>query len=148
MRRRVYLAGFAGTGLTALAGCTAIGDLGSGLLPGDEYDIGMSRTSFEPDAYETTVGETAVWKNTSDAPHTVTAYEGGIPDGAEYFASGGYESEAAAREAWEDDFGGSLDPRDTYEHTFEVPGTYSYFCVPHETEGRHGGRMLGSVRVE
>ena len=146
MRRRAYLAGFAGSSLAAVAGCTAIGDLGDRFL-GSEYDIGMSRNEFDPDDYTVAVGDTVVWKNTSEATHTVTAFEASIPDEADYFASGGYDDEATAREAWWDDFGGGFDTRETYAHTFEVPGNYSYFCVPHETDGRDGARMMGVVRV-
>lgn len=30
----------------------------------------------------------------------------------------------------------------TFEHTFEVKGTYDYFCIPHESIG-----MMGSMTV-
>jgi plastocyanin len=72
----------------------------------------------------------------------VTAYESGIPDEAAYFASGGYDSEEAAREAWTN-LEGAITSGDTYEHTFEVPGTYHYFCIPHERGG-----MVGTVTVK
>jgi plastocyanin len=38
---------------------------------------------------------------------------------------------------------GNLDPKETFEHTFDVPGTYRYFCIPHE-----GTKMYGTVIVE
>ncbi|WIV66942.1 cupredoxin domain-containing protein [Natrialbaceae archaeon AArc-T1-2] len=145
MHRRAYLAAVAGGGFAGLAGCTALGSLGN--FGVDNYDIGMTRNEFVPDEYEVTVGETVVWKNTSGSLHTVTAYEGSIPDGAEYFASGGYDSEEEAREAWHDDFGGGFDPDALFEHTFEVPGTYSYFCIPHEMDGHGAVRMDGLVHV-
>ncbi|WP_241997224.1 plastocyanin/azurin family copper-binding protein [Halorubrum sp. SD626R] len=34
-------------------------------------------------------------------------------------------------------------PSENYEHTFEEPGTYEYFCIPHEGSG-----MVGTVRVK
>ena len=146
MRRRSYLAGITGTGLVTVAGCTTVGDLGDRFF-GAEYDIGMSRNAFDPADYTTSVGETVVWKNTSEATHTVTAFESAIPEGADYFASGDYEDEETAREAWWDNFGGGFDTRETYEHTFDVPGNYSYFCVPHEIDGHGNARMIGLVRV-
>jgi plastocyanin len=48
-----------------------------------------------------------------------------LPDGASTFDSG------------------HLDPEETFEYTFEVAGTYRYFCVPHEAVG-----MRGAVIVE
>jgi plastocyanin len=34
-------------------------------------------------------------------------------------------------------------PGNTYQHTFTVPGTYRYFCQPHESNG-----MVGEVVVK
>lgn len=150
MNRRGYLAGLAGASIATFIGYTALGDPDGALLGSTEYDIGMSRNAFEPTRYETTVGEPVVWKNTSEAYHTVTAYESAIFDeeGATYFATGGYNDEETARAAYWDRMGGSLATRETYEHTFEVPGTYSYFCVPHEIDGNGDVKMVGSVVVE
>jgi len=133
MHRRVYLAAV-GTAVSAgLAGCSsAISTGGSDPCSGEDCHIGMNRTTFLPDVYEISVGETVVWKNTSEADHTVTAYDNGIPDGAAFFATGGFENQASARHAWQGQRGGRLGPRETFEHTFEVPGTYEYFCIPHE----------------
>jgi len=50
--------------------------------------------------------------------HTVTAYEDGFPDGAAYFASGGYDTEAEARREYENNNGGLLDQGDRFEHEF------------------------------
>ncbi len=33
---------------------------------------------------------------------------------------------------------GTIDPARTYTHTFDVPGTYKYFCQPHEAAGMAG----------
>ncbi|MHB9285695.1 plastocyanin/azurin family copper-binding protein [Halobacteriales archaeon Cl-PHB] len=140
MERRHFLqsAGVVGAGLAA--GCLG----GSANTAAGEYDVGMSVVAFKPDVITVTAGETVVWKNTSKQGHTVTAYEDRIPDEADYFASGGFASQAAAEEAWRNAAGGRLDTNgDTYEHTFEVPGTYSYYCIPHESRG-----MVGTVEVE
>jgi plastocyanin len=138
MKRRTFLATAAGVSTTALAGC-----IGSSLSqPSNEYDVGMSHHSYLPEAIEVQVGETVVWGNSGSRGHTVTAYESEIPDGATYFASGGFETEQAARDAWRSGGGGNIAPGDTFEHTFEVPGTYGYVCIPHEPQG-----MVGTVTV-
>jgi plastocyanin len=94
---------------------------------------------FDPDEISIAPGDTVVWENVGSIGHSVTAYEEDIPGEAEYFASGGFDSEQAARDAYPDgDIGGG----GTYEHTFEVEGTYEYFCIPHESAG-----MLGTVNV-
>ncbi|WP_066414350.1 plastocyanin/azurin family copper-binding protein [Halorubrum aethiopicum] len=136
MYRRRFLKRAGGAGVAvgtslSLAGCLA-----------DQYDVGMTATQFRPEEITVEVGDRVVWENTSVRGHTVTAYEDAIPDGAEYFASGGFESEAAAREAWSD-FGGRLENGDRFSHTFSVPGRYDYVCIPHETGG-----MVGAVIVE
>ncbi|SEQ52497.1 cupredoxin domain-containing protein [Natrinema salaciae] len=147
MHRRRYLAAVGTAVSVGLAGCSsALSVLEDDPCSGEDCHIGMSRTEFRPVSYEASVGDTVVWKNTSEADHTVTAYENLIPDAAEYFASGGYESQEAAYDAWNDEEweerGGRLGTRDTYEHTFEVAGTYEYFCIPHE-----GAEMVGEVVV-
>ena len=133
MNRRVYLAAVGSAVSTGLAGCSTVMSTFSDERPcdGDGCTIGMSRTEFLPDEYEASVGETVVWKNTSEAIHTVTAREGSLPEGAEYFATGGYEDEETAIDAWHDHQGGKLETRETFEHTFEVPGEYIYICEPH-----------------
>lgn len=95
---------------------------------------------FEPKTATIETGETVTWTNESDVAHTVTAYGDRIPDGAAYFASGGFESERAARNHLNE---GLVASGETYEHTFEQPGTYEYFCIPHESSG-----MVGTVQVE
>ena len=137
MERRRFLAGLGTGAAVALSGCAAAGSSG-----GDDYDVGMTAVAFRPSELTVSVGETVVWDNTSSRAHSVTAYESGIPEDADYFASGGYDSEAAAREAWTN-LDGAITSGDTYEHTFEVPGNYDYFCIPHERGG-----MVGRIVVE
>ena len=139
--RRAFLAGAGASVLTGLSGCAALSAGGDG--GGRSYDVGMTSQAFRP--YEVTVsaGDEVVWRNTSVRNHSVTAYGQAIPDEAAYFASGGFESEKAARRAWRDHLGGVLHNGDTYAHTFEVPGRYDYFCIPHEQAG-----MVGTVIVE
>lgn len=88
---------------------------------------------FEPAQVTIKVGETVEWQNTSLLVHTVTANPKlaankehvALPKRAEPFNSG------------------NLDPKATFQHTFTVPGTYRYFCIPHEATG-----MVGEVIVK
>jgi plastocyanin len=113
----------------ALASCSSSDGTGT--------SVSMSEGQrFEPAELTTTVGSTVTWTNDSSESHTVTAY-----DTAEvYFASGGATSEDEARDAVAD---GLLDDGETFEFTFEEPGTYQYFCIPHEDQG-----MVGTIIVE
>lgn len=91
------------------------------------------RLTFEPRQVTIAVGGTVEWNNTSLLVHTVTAdpdkatlpTSAALPDGAEAFDSG------------------LLQTGQTFEHTFTVPGTYRYFCIPHE-----GALMVGEIVVE
>lgn len=139
MRRRAVL-GLLATG--SLAGCVGFGRSDQ-LACGDGCDIGMSSGAFLPREFTTSVGESVTWKNTSSRGHTVTAYEADLPEGAAYFATGGFDGQAAAVDAWFDRFGGRLDSGDTFTVTFEVAGRYPYYCIPHEADD-----MRGTIRVE
>lgn len=138
---------------TGLAGCGAQGGDGGGDSDGDDGGDDGDGTSvvemtddlvYDPDSVTIEVGTTVVWENTGSVGHTVTAYEEEIPDDAEYFASGGFDSEQAARDSYAvgDPASGDIAGGDSYEHTFDVAGTYEYFCVPHESAG-----MTGTVEV-
>lgn len=106
-------------------------------LPHDDdpaATVGMTNMlKYTPDTVRVSVGETVRWENSSIITHTVTAdpaeatVDGSVqlPDGADPFDSG------------------TMDPDETFEHTFETPGTYQYFCIPHE-----GAKMYGWVIVE
>jgi plastocyanin len=139
MDRRAFLATGLGTvAATALAGCSVGGSSGTAT----EYDVGMTTADFTPAAITVSVGETVVWRNTSSHAHTVTAYEGSIPEAADFFASGGFESQSAAESGWTSGTQGSIAADGEYRHTFEVPGEYGYYCIPHEPSG-----MVGTVTV-
>ncbi len=96
--------------------------------------VGMTNDlRFDPETVRIQAGETVTWRNTSDVMHTVTADKDlasdpshvQLPEGAEPFNSG------------------NLQPGESFSRTFSVPGTYKYFCIPHESQG-----MLGTVIVE
>ncbi|MFC6784672.1 plastocyanin/azurin family copper-binding protein [Halobaculum halobium] len=99
---------------------------------------------FDPDEAAVTPGTTVVWENVGNVGHSVTAYEEDLPADAAYFASGGFESEEAARSAYSsgDPESGDVPGGEAYEYTFETEGTYPYFCIPHESVG-----MLGTIEV-
>lgn len=142
MDRRTFLAA-AGAGATlGLAGCVEALPFSDEAAGGDGV-VTMSIDSFRPEEITVEVGTTVTWENTSGHGHTVTAYEGGIPDDAEYWASGGFDSEDAARSGWESDNSGVFYQNESWEHTFETVGSHQYFCIPHEDSG-----MLGFVHVE
>lgn len=110
--------------------------------PSDGSTVNITARAFRPKRLEVNVGDTVVWKNTSARTHTVTCYGGRHPDGAAYFASGGFDSESAARTAWQSSRDGGIAEGDTYEHTFRTPGEYTYFCIAHERTG-----MTGTISV-
>jgi len=122
-------------GLVLLLGGSVL--LGATLAPSatdPAVVVGMTNTmTYTPDTVRVEVGETVRWENNSAVMHTVTAdpeeafkdESVTLPDGASTFNSG------------------NMDPGQTFEHTFETPGTYRYFCIPHEAVG-----MRGTVIVE
>lgn len=95
---------------------------------------------FEPPELNVDVEGTVVWENVGSVTHTVTAFEDRIPADATYFASGGADSERAARTSFPPR--GGIDGGESYEHTFETTGTYEFFCIPHEGDG-----MTGTISV-
>ena len=145
MRRRTFLrtAGSVAT-LTAAAAATS-GSAGAA-ESGTTHVVEMNdQLAFVPERIEVAPGDTIVWENVGSQGHSVTAYEDSIPEGAAYWASGGFDAEQAARDAYE--FGGSIDSGNVqagepYSHTFETEGTHEYFCIPHESAG-----MVGQVVV-
>ena len=94
--------------------------------------VAMGFHSFNPPEVTITVGQTIEWQNDSIIWHTVTCdpslakrpQDVVLPQGAQSFNSG------------------QVDPGHRYYHLFTVPGTYRYFCEPHELSG-----MIGEVIV-
>ncbi len=158
--RRRYLVALASTGIgLGLAGCSSGGattdsptetpspteesssDEGSGESWEQTSTVDMNdELAFAPKRIEVEAGTTVTWENVGSIGHSVTAYEEEIPDGAEYFASGDFDSQQAAVDAYPDE--GNVTEGGTYEHTFETTGEYEYYCIPHEMNG-----MVGYVKV-
>jgi plastocyanin len=107
-----------------------------------DHVVDMQAVAFEPAELTISQGETVAWKHAAGEPHSVTAYEEDIPSDAEYWASGGFDSEEAARTGWENGKG-AIASGQSYVHTFETAGTHEYVCIPHEAAG-----MVGTVIVE
>lgn len=108
--------------------------------PPNTHAPSMADHAFTPETLTIEAGEVVKWVNDTDEAHTVTAVEASLPEGASYFASGGAESEEAAND---DLAAGLINPDESFEWTFEKPGTYRYYCIPHRADG-----MVGSVVVE
>ncbi|WP_458207835.1 plastocyanin/azurin family copper-binding protein [Haladaptatus sp. NG-SE-30] len=157
MKRRNVLRAVGTIGIASLAGCSgSTGNDGSKKTDdtskdssGNDDDSGGTKTNvvdmndelkFAPERIEVEAGTTVTWKTVGAVGHTVTAYEDEIPDGAKYFASGGFDSESAAKDGYPDK--GNVTKDGSYEHTFETKGTYKYYCIPHEMNG-----MVGYVEV-
>lgn len=138
LTRRTFLQGTGTVGGAALiAGCGKNRG-GGGETQDGETTRKVEMTDdlvFDPADVTVSEGTTVVWENVGTITHTVTAYNV-LPVGATYFASGGFDSESEAREGYPDT--GGLEPGDTFEHTFEMDGSFDYFCVPHESEGMQG----------
>lgn len=79
---------------------------------------------FEPAELSVAPGTTVTWEWDSDF-HSVTVES--TPDGADWSGTG----ETTHDQGY------------THEHTFDVEGTYSYYCQPHRGSG-----MTGSLIVE
>jgi len=95
-----------------------------------------SSTTFSPAVLRVSPGDTIKWVNASAFPHTVTAYH---PDNLG--KGNGLPTDAVA-------FDSGLIPGEGDEWTYTIPldappGTYAYFCLPHESLG-----MVGLLVVE
>ncbi len=88
---------------------------------------------YAPEKVTIKAGETVEWVNKGDTIHSVSteaanaqnAKDVSMPAGAKAFDSG------------------FLAPGSKYDYTFIVPGTYHYFCLPHE-----GAGMVGTIVVK
>ncbi len=95
---------------------------------------------FDPGTVTVRVGETLRFVNDSSQAHTVTAYEESLPEGIDFFASGGFDDEESARAGVAQ---GLIRPGEVYTITFAAPGRLRYFCIPHEATG-----MIGTIVIE
>ena len=86
---------------------------------GEEVTVGMEDNFFDEANITVEPGTTVTWVQRGQYGHTTTSYDGLWDSG---LIEGGTDG--------------------TYSFTFEEPGTYEYFCRPHEEVG-----MVGTVTV-
>jgi plastocyanin len=84
--------------------------------PSPEFDVAIEGFAYQPAEVTISVGTTLTWINKDLDVHTVTAQDGTFDSG-------------------------NLARGDTFSYTFEVTGTYDYYCIPHPY-------MTGRVIVE
>ncbi len=106
---------------------------------GAEADAVVEMTDeprFDPRVLEVEPGTTVAWINETPRTQTVTASERSLPEGADYFASGGSRREAIATILYP--IRGAVRTDEAFAHTFETPGTYEYYSIPSEHLGMDG----------
>jgi plastocyanin/uncharacterized membrane protein len=86
--------------------------------------VRMGNNYFDPIGLHVEPGTTVRFELAAGT-HSATAYENRIPSDASAFDSGVVSS------------GG-------FEYTFEEPGTYDYYCIPHKSVGMVGRIVVGS----
>lgn len=105
----------------------------SGVASAPASTVNMtSALKFEPSGLTVPKGTTVTWRDTSAVGHTVTD----DPAKAANKADAAFPSGA---ELWDS---GNITAGGTFQHTFDTPGTYTYFCVPHEAAG-----MVATITV-
>jgi len=75
--------------------------------PGDAHEVEIEDFAYNPATLTINVGERVEWRNRDSVGHSVTSDSG---------------SELSS---------GMLSLDQTYSHTFNTAGTYSYHCIPH-----------------
>lgn len=127
------------TGCLALAIGGSACSASSGKTAGNMVSMTGARR-FEPEVITVKKGATITFSNDSEEPHSVTGYGERIPDGARFFTTGGFSTEQQARDNVTETL---IQQGDTFELRLPKPGTYGYFCIPHESQG-----MKGTIVVE
>ena len=95
---------------------------------------------YRPATLIVATGTMVTWTNEGKIAHSVTADQSELPSDAPYFSSGDYSSEQEARDHLAGTF---LTEGETFSVKFDEPGTYKYFCLPHEEQA-----MRGTIVVE
>jgi plastocyanin len=87
---------------------------------------------FEPAELTVPKGATVTWTNTGQVVHTVTDDPSKALNKSDAVLPGGAPP-------WDS---GNIAGGASYSRTFDVPGQYTYFCIPHESLG-----MVGHITV-
>ena len=104
-------------------------DLRGGSHSHRQYD---KSNEFQPAAITVARGTTVQWVNTGVMPHTVT-------DDPSKAARPSNAALPSGAQTWDS---GQLNGGQSFSHTFDTPGDYTYFCIPHESLG-----MVGHITV-
>merc|ERR1719460_562791 len=83
---------------------------------------------FDPSTVTIKKGEKVTWTNNAGFPHNVVFDEDAVPDGVDVDSLSSYDLLNA--------------PGESHSATFDVAGTYEYYCEPHQ-----GAGMAGKVVV-
>lgn len=119
---RRALLGATASALVTVAGCSARTRGGPTVAVGPDH-----RLRFRPETVSVPAGTTVTWRWQSDDHNLVPS---GAPEGASWDGTPGDEAVTYGRGY-------------RYETTFQVAGTYGYYCQPHLSAG-----MTGAVVVE
>lgn len=103
------------TGSTAPSNGGSPGAITSATPASGRVEAEMRDIVFEPSHLVIKSGSTVAWTNTGGAPHTVNARDGSYSSGIK-------------------------NHNEVFEHRFDAPGTFEYFCAVHPT-------MIGTVEV-
>lgn len=87
---------------------------------------------FQPATVTVARGTTITWLNVGTVPHTVT-------DDPTKAANPSDSVLPAGAQPWDS---GMIAGGENFSHTFDTPGQYVYFCIPHESLG-----MVGRITV-
>lgn len=120
--------------MLGVSGCGLGGPAHAPPPPNAAAVVDMGFESFSPPTITIRPGNTVEWRNTSLITHTVTddpklaqkPADSTLPAGAGAFNSG------------------DIPAGQIYTRTFEIPGTYHYFCMHHEGDGMLGTVIVGS----
>lgn len=107
-----------------LGGSLASGGLIQRTAAQDTPVVEMGNNYFDPIGLHVATGTTVRFEIAAGA-HSATAYEDRLPQDATAFDS-------------------DVISEGSYEHTFEVPGTYDYYCIPHRGVGMVGRIVVGT----
>jgi plastocyanin len=80
--------------------------------------ISMGEHFFDPSLLKVTVGTTVIWHNSGEQAHDIHARDGSFDSNL-------------------------LDQGGTFTYTFNKPGKFPYYCMPHEGDG-----MFAEIDVE
>jgi len=106
----------------------------SGVPEDADHVVEMKAVAFEPAELAVSAGDKVAFEHVEGEAHSVTAKGDAIPGDADYWASGGFDSQSDAESGWEDGSGAVVSGQ-AYVHTFETTGTHEYYCIPHAAAG-------------